>query len=69
MNEYDKIFYPDRTPAEIACFRREGAEFFESVVRRQSVDHIFWPDREPEEVRALREKGQAFFNTVIRRKK
>jgi len=66
---YDPIFYPDRTPAEAARFRREGKRFFETAVRRPSVDHIFWPDREPEEVRALREKGQAFFNTVIRRKK
>jgi inosine/xanthosine triphosphate pyrophosphatase family protein len=41
---YDPIFYPDRTPAEAARLNREGAEFFESVVRRR-VDPIFYPDR------------------------
>ena len=64
---YDPIFYPDRTPAEVARFRREGAEFFEAVVRRR-VDPIFYPDRTPEEALELHREAADFFETVVRRK-
>jgi hypothetical protein len=64
---YDPIFYPDRTPAEAARLNREGAEFFESVVRRR-VDPIFYPDRTPEEALELHREAADFFETVIQRK-
>ena len=62
----DKVFYPDRTPAEAARLNREGAEFFESVVRRW-VDPIFYPDRAPEEALELHREAADFFETVVRR--
>ena len=64
----DKVFYPDRTPAEAARLNREGQIFFETTVRRKLIDRVLCPDLDAEEALDIYEEGQAFFESVMRRK-
>jgi len=34
-NMKDKIFWPDRSAAEVAKLQRKGERFFQSVIRRK----------------------------------